>query len=244
MSGSHDEHQPLLPSTSDHGAGSSSVTNGRDEREARKIERKEWLGEKLESKTFHKFVILLITLDAICVLVDLSYTFLFDDSCGPGGPSEEEEPLFLTVLSLFSLAVTSLFLVEIPLNLYAFGGKFYHPFAHGQEAVHSSLHFLDALVIIGTFIIEVFLRGKERELASLLILVRLWRLVKLVSGVAIGVGETEEENAKRVFVLEASIRASQNDVAARDTRIKQLEEENQKLRDDMARLVLGEPDME
>jgi hypothetical protein len=109
------------------------------------------------------------------VLTDLSYAFL-DDSCGEG-----ENPQWLEAVGYISLAITSFFLIEIPLAIYAFGASFYNPLGH--KVVHSGLHFLDASVIVVTFIIEVFLRGKERELASLLILFRLWRLVKLVSGV-------------------------------------------------------------
>ena len=47
---------------------------------------------------------------------------------------------------------------------------------------HAALHFFDAVVILTTFVLEVVLRGRERELASLLIVLRLWRLVKLVQG--------------------------------------------------------------
>jgi hypothetical protein len=179
------DQQPLLPQ---HSEGETSAS----------VARKERLAQALETKRFHKFVLTLvhlyarpntffvfnasfvvqITIDAICVLADLSYTFLSDD-CS----SNEEEPRWLTILTYTSLTITSLFVIEIPLHIYAFGSKFYNPFAKGEEAtVHSGLHFLDACVILVTFIIEVFLKGRERELASLLILFRLWRLVKLVSG--------------------------------------------------------------
>lgn len=43
-------------------------------------------------------------------------------------------------------------------------------------------HLFDAFVIITSFIMDVVLRGRERELAGLLILLRLWRLIKLVGG--------------------------------------------------------------
>jgi hypothetical protein len=41
-------------------------------------------------------------------------------------------------------------------------------------------------------ILEVVLKGKEREVAGLLIVLRLWRIVKLVSGVALGASELSE----------------------------------------------------
>ena len=47
---------------------------------------------------------------------------------------------------------------------------------------HSGLHFFDAAVIVTTLVLEFALRGKERELAELLIVLRLWRLVKVVEG--------------------------------------------------------------
>jgi len=61
---------------------------------------------------------------------------------------------------------------------------------------HASLHLFDCIIIITTFVLEVVLRGKEQELAGLLVVLRLWRLVKLVGGVAVGAGELEEENAQ------------------------------------------------
>lgn len=38
------------------------------------------------------------------------------------------------------------------------------------------------MIIITTFILEFVLKGRQRELAGLLITLRLWRLVKLVGG--------------------------------------------------------------
>lgn len=123
------------------------------------------------SRTFQQ-----ITLDAACVLADLVYTFLSPGCEPPEGP---DAPQWLEVLSHISLAITTFFLIEIPLSVFAFGPGFYRPFG---SYPHASLHFFDALIIMTTFILEVVLRGRERELASLLIILRLWRLVKLVGG--------------------------------------------------------------
>jgi hypothetical protein len=83
------------------------------------------------------------------------------------------------VLSHISLFITTLFLIEIPLSLWAFGLEFINPFGRVQ---HAGLHIFDMLIIITTFTAEIVLRGKEREIAGLLIFLRLWRLVKLVGG--------------------------------------------------------------
>lgn len=111
------------------------------------------------------------------MVADLAHTFL-DDSC----PQSDVDPEWLTVLSHISFAITIGFLLEVLLTLFTFGFAFYDPFG---QTIHGGLHLFDAIVIVCTFIIEVFLRGRERELASLLIVLRLWRLVKLVEGVSL-----------------------------------------------------------
>jgi hypothetical protein len=147
----------------------------------------------LEHRHLHKAVIFLVRLflqstqfniddldqivtDAACVLADLTYTFL-SEGCNP--PEGEDSPAWLEVLAHISLGITTFFLVEIPLSLFAFGLRFYNPFG---SVPHAVLHLFDAFIILTTFILEVVLRGREQELASLLIILRLWRLVKLVGG--------------------------------------------------------------
>ena len=117
-----------------------------------------------------------IAIDASCVLADLAHGFL-SPTCGP--PGEEGSPTWLLILSHLSLVITTLFLVEIPLSLWAFGLRFINPFG---PVPHASLHAFDSLIIITTFVLEIILRGKERELVGLLVILRLWRLVKLVGG--------------------------------------------------------------
>jgi voltage-gated hydrogen channel 1 len=117
-----------------------------------------------------------ISIDAICVLADLAYTFLTPDCPAP------ESPEWLEVLAHISLAITTVFLIEIPLSLWSLGYQYMNPFG---TAPHASLHAFDAIVIVTTFTLEVALRGREKELAGLLIILRLWRLVKLVGGMNI-----------------------------------------------------------
>ncbi|EMD38435.1 hypothetical protein CERSUDRAFT_105032 [Gelatoporia subvermispora B] len=153
---------------------------------------REWTAEMLESPPLHKTVIALVIIDSACVLADLSYTFL-SESCTPvEGP---EAPLWLNILAHISLAINTFFLIEIPLTIWSQGLGFYNP---RSRVPHASLHLFDAIVILTTFTLEVVLRGREQELAGLLIILRLWRLVKLVQGIAVSAGELEEGQA-RVF---------------------------------------------
>ncbi|KAL7417149.1 hypothetical protein BDY24DRAFT_376846 [Mrakia frigida] len=159
--------------------------------------RKHVLGQKLESKPVHGAIIFLIALDACFVLADLFYTVLHNQCTPEGVP--EENPRWLEILEIFSIVITTIFLVEIPLALYAFGTRFFNPFG---PVTHAGFHLFDAILIVGTFTLEVALHGRERELAGLLILLRLWRLIKLVGGVAVGVGELDEESLARLLQTE------------------------------------------
>ncbi|EIM90134.1 uncharacterized protein STEHIDRAFT_137658 [Stereum hirsutum FP-91666 SS1] len=186
------------------------------------------VGEALEAKITHKIVIALIIIDATCVVIDLAYTLL-SKGCEPAGP---DAPLWLDILSEISTAITTFFLIEIPLALWAFGLSYYNPF--GEEP-HSSLHLFDAVIIVTTFVLEVALRGRERELASLLIILRLWRLVKLVGGVAVGAGELEDETIKELAEIKRELETTKSALS-------KAENENQKLRARLASLNAEEQD--
>ncbi|XP_006458211.1 hypothetical protein AGABI2DRAFT_199624 [Agaricus bisporus var. bisporus H97] len=134
------------------------------------------VGETIESRVGHVFVLVLVTIDMIIVILDLGYEFLHDN-CG----DIRLKPTWLEVLSHISLGITCAFLLEIFLSLFAFGSKFYNPFGGFPLA---SLHLFDAFVIVTTFVLELTLKGREEEFAALLILLRFWRIVKLVEGKA------------------------------------------------------------
>jgi len=210
---SSSEQEPLLPSSVSQGR-----SEGADQSEGGLIST--WrarVGEALESATVHKLVITLIVIDAICVLVDLGYSLLHSE-CEPGGA--ESDPAWLEVLALISTGITTFFLVEIPLTLWSLGFDFYNPLG---RIPHASLHIFDAVIIVTTFVLEVILKGKERELAGLLIILRLWRLLKLVGGVAVGAGELQEETIKELERVKRELEESRSALTrARD--------ENQELR--------------
>ncbi|RDX56613.1 hypothetical protein OH76DRAFT_1395731 [Lentinus brumalis] len=173
--------------------------------------------EYLESAALHYTVIALVLIDSGCVLADLAYTFLSEDCTPIEGP---DSPIWLNILAQISLSITTVFLVEIPVSIWALGLQNYNPFG---PVPHAILHFFDAIVIVTTFVLEVVLRGRERELASLLIILRMWRLVKLVGGIAVGAGELEEEQAKALAETKQELKQALNSLQA-------LRQENQELR--------------
>ncbi|KAF9532275.1 hypothetical protein CPB83DRAFT_847567 [Crepidotus variabilis] len=177
----------------------------------------------LEHPVLHKTVITLIATDAACVLADLAFSFL-SPGCEP--PDNAGSPTWLLVLANISLVITTLFLIEIPLTLWALGVQYMNPFG---DVPHAGLHAFDATVILTTFVLEVVLRGKEKELAGLLIMLRLWRLVKLVGGVAVGAGELQEELAEQLADTRRELEMAR-------TRLANLQGENQALKERLSQI--------
>ncbi|KAG9318790.1 hypothetical protein JVU11DRAFT_891 [Chiua virens] len=225
------EQQPLLPITFD---------NPRS-RESGSSSMRETVAQFLESRRLHTFVLTLIAIDAACVITDIAYGFLAD-GCGPG----VELPFWLEILANISLAITTFFILEIPFALWAFGLKYYVPFC-GFE--HAPLHLFDAIIVITTFVLEFVLKGRERELVGLLVILRVWRLVKLVGGgscfrfnirlltaakqgLTVGAGEVEEDMLKELEQTKRQLEGS-------TTALAKAREENRKLRSRVVWLETG-----
>lgn len=105
------------------------------------------------------------------MLADLSY-LVIHPPCG-----DHHEPKWLDALIKASLAVVSIFVAELPFQLWALGPQYFNPF--GEEP-HAAFHIFDAVIVVTTFAVEVALHGQKRDIAGLVILLRLWRLIKLV----------------------------------------------------------------
>ncbi|KAL5490307.1 hypothetical protein ACEPAI_5140 [Sanghuangporus weigelae] len=247
-----EERQPLLgnliPNSNsspeardDLERGDRRIEGGDDDNEVAALSCRERTAEKLEAPSTHKAIILLVAIDACCVLADLVYTFLSPERECPNAlilaaiSSQfelEPEPIWLTILAHISLAINTLFLLEIPLALWCFGLAYYNPLpkflslslsSSDEKHPYAGLHLFDALVVITTFVLEVVLRGREAELAGLLVLLRLWRLVKLVGGLAVGAGELQEELSNQLAETQRLLQEEQ-------ARASRLEGENASLR--------------
>ncbi|CAG8658961.1 6278_t:CDS:1, partial [Dentiscutata heterogama] len=94
---------------------------------------------------------------------------------------EQKEHWIFESLIIVAFIIDATFLLEILLNFIAFG------LAYFTKEPHWFLHIFDAILVITTFFLEIFLHGKQREIVGLLIIFRLWRLIKVVGTVAVGV---------------------------------------------------------
>ncbi|KAI8982345.1 hypothetical protein BDF20DRAFT_866430 [Mycotypha africana] len=201
--------------------------------EEQPLQRKHWqlrLGETLENEKFHMTILFLILVDACCVLIQILYTFFHECQLPLSYNNSDDTSLFMMMnsnqrdgfdasdvnylLMAFEIAeaisyiICFVFVIECVLSLVAFGPRFYLP-----GFPHWKLHLFDALVIGTTFVLEVGLRGKEREVAGLLIIFRFWRIVKIIEAAVMSVSYAHQEELEKLktdyTTLEAAYKAEQ-----------------------------------
>ncbi|KAF8937963.1 hypothetical protein EDD21DRAFT_371854 [Dissophora ornata] len=157
------------------------------------------IGTIIETKKAHITIITLTAIDIILVMLQIGASLLHLDET-------EEELWYIALFGHLSLAIVCIFMLEILLKFYAFGPRY---FWTGTR--HGVLHLVDAIIILASFLLEILLHGAAEELGSLLIIFRLWRLVKLTGTVAIEVSEHDEVQVER---LEAKIRSLEVELEA------------------------------
>jgi hypothetical protein len=70
----------------------------------------------------------------------------------------------------------------------------------------STFHTLDALVILASFTVDVVLHGVLEEVASLVVILRLWRFFKIIEEFSVGASEQMAALSERIGELEAENR--------------------------------------
>ncbi|GAA5899230.1 hypothetical protein JCM8208_001591 [Rhodotorula glutinis] len=166
-------------------------------------------GVQLVRRRLHKFlsaprtegaIIGLSIVDFALCFTQVAWLILRDQKCECRGTCAAEEPSWLAVCNVVSLCITGAFVLEIPLDFAAFGHTYY------TTARYHWLHVVDSLIIVTAFILEVVLQSIAGQLASLMTVLRLWRVVKLVSTAEIGLVDYNEltmhEEERRLWHLE------------------------------------------
>ncbi|KAI9031699.1 hypothetical protein CLU79DRAFT_694099, partial [Phycomyces nitens] len=150
------------------------------------------LGHLLESEALHWTILGLTLIDTVCVLIQILYTFFHeckvDVELKLFESANHNWILAFELAEIITATITCMFVIECLLHLIAFGPRYYLP-----GWTHWKLHVFDIAVVGSTFVLEVILRGKEREVAGLLIIFRLWRIVKVIDAVIKGVNYSNEE---------------------------------------------------
>ncbi|KAI5459339.1 hypothetical protein BGZ63DRAFT_390740 [Mariannaea sp. PMI_226] len=133
----------------------------------------------LSSKTGHFSVLTLVSLDVLSMIADFVLS-LFKCEQGKGGPDWD---LALDILGSVSLVFSCLFMVELIASVWAFGWSYFK----------SWFHCFDAFIVIAGFVTDVILHGTIEEVASLIVVLRLWRVIKIIEELSLGAQERGEE---------------------------------------------------
>lgn len=162
------------------------------------------------SERFQVAVVCLVILDAIFVLaellIDLSIIELEHGHVAP------------EVFHYLSLALLTFFVVELVGKLFAYRLEF---FQHKFEV-------FDGLVVIVSFVLDVVFVFREDAFdgMGLLILLRLWRVARIINGVLVSVKTRADQ---RLHKLKESYDHLVSRVTELQARTDKLEQENQKL---------------
>lgn len=145
----------------------------------------------------HSFHVLIVFLTLSNVLLLLTLLIIDEVERQSSHPPSESLVHASEGISIATLSLLSFFMLEIILTLIAFGPGYYW-----KQDPAWRIHLFDAIVVIVSFALEVSLHGSAQQFASLLIIFRLWRILKLVTitsnimdeRTAAALAEKEKEN--------------------------------------------------
>ncbi|OLN85574.1 Voltage-gated hydrogen channel 1 [Colletotrichum chlorophyti] len=137
------------------------------------------LQDILSSRAKHYAVLALVSLDVVTLMTNIFVELVACDM------KQEDEPWVKNTrhgLTLAGLVFSCVFLAELILCLFAFGLGYFSDW----------FHVLDGVVIATSFVVDVISHGVVEEIASLVIVFRLFRFVKVVEEMSMGAAERME----------------------------------------------------
>ncbi|KAH0543039.1 hypothetical protein FGG08_002647 [Glutinoglossum americanum] len=142
----------------------------------------------LSSRVAHYLILAMVALDVSCIFGDI-FISLF--TCGQENPDGAWD-VAREALSDTSLVFSCLFMLELLVSVWALGFEYFR----------SWFRLFDATVITVGLMIDVLLHGVVVEVASLVIILRLWRIFKIVEEFSVGAEEEMSALTQRVEQLE------------------------------------------
>lgn len=164
-----------------------------------------------KTERFQIVVVCLVVLDAIFVLCEL----LIDLSI----IQADHHRIAPQVFHYLSLALLTFFMVELC-------GKIY---AYRLEFLHHKFEVFDGIVVVVSFILDIVYISKEDafDAMGLLILLRLWRVARIINGIMMSVKNRAHHKVQKLKVINENLVHQINDLKERNTK---MDEENARLR--------------
>ncbi|XP_004709636.2 voltage-gated hydrogen channel 1 [Echinops telfairi] len=185
-----EEDQPPTPASGEEGR-AADPTAGPDSEPKRTRDFRTMLRKLFSSHRFQVVIICLVILDALLVLAEL---ILDLNIIQP-----DKNNYAIKVLHFMSIAILTLFMVEIFFKIFVFRLEFFH---HKFEI-------LDAIVVVVSFVFDIVLLFREHEFEALglLILLRLWRVARIINGIIISVKTRSERQLLRLKQMNIQLAA-------------------------------------
>lgn len=149
------------------------------------------LRKLFSSHRFQVVIICLVVLDALLVLAELILDLKII--------KPDRNNYAARVFHFLSIAILTFFMMEVFLKIYVFRLEFFH---HKFEI-------LDTVVVVVSFVLDIVLvfREHEFEALGLLILLRLWRVARIINGIIISVKTRSERQLLRLKQMNAQLAA-------------------------------------
>ncbi|XP_055003250.1 voltage-gated hydrogen channel 1 isoform X2 [Sorex araneus] len=149
------------------------------------------LRKLFSSHRFQVIIICLVILDALLVLAELILDLRIIQP--------DKNNYAARVFHYLSIAILTLFMMEVFFKIFVFRLEFFH---HKFEI-------LDAIVVVVSFVLDIVLVFWEHEFEALnlLILLRLWRVARIINGIIISVKTRSERQLLRLRQLNAQLAA-------------------------------------
>ncbi|XP_004635971.2 voltage-gated hydrogen channel 1 [Octodon degus] len=140
------------------------------------------LRKLFHSHRFQVIIICLVVLDALLVLAELILDLQTTEP--------DKNKYVAQVFHCMSIAILAFFMIEIFFKIFVFRLEFFH---HKFEI-------LDTVVVVVSFVLDVVLLFWEHEFEALglLILLRLWRVARIINGIIISVKTRSERQFLRL----------------------------------------------
>uniref|UniRef100_A0A8C9Q5U9 Voltage-gated hydrogen channel 1 n=1 Tax=Spermophilus dauricus TaxID=99837 RepID=A0A8C9Q5U9_SPEDA len=176
-----EEEPPPVPASGEEGgAGDAEAAPRSAPKPARDF--RSILRKLFSSHRFQVVIICLVILDALLVLAELILDLKIIQP--------DKNNYAPQVFHYMSIAILTFFMMEIFFKIFVFRLEFFH---HKFEI-------LDAVVVVVSFILDIVLlfRKHEFEALGLLILLRLWRVARIINGIIISVKTRSERQLLRL----------------------------------------------
>ncbi|XP_073769852.1 voltage-gated hydrogen channel 1 isoform X1 [Danio rerio] len=126
---------------------------------------------------------------------------------------------FFQVFHYLSLALLTFFMVEL-------AGKI---FAYRLEFLHHKFEVFDGIVVVVSFILDIIYISKEDafDAMGLLILLRLWRVARIINGILVSVQNRANHRVEKLKEINESLVHQVNELKEQNTK---MDQENVRLR--------------